>query len=365
MTTPLRIGVDARELLGAPTGVGRYLGELLMRWTARPDHHRRTFWLYTPEALPLTFRRDTTRPRIIGTGRGTWWEQTHLRRAVAQDRPDVFFAPAYTAPIGTDIPLAVTIHDISFVAHPEWFRAGEGLRRRWLTRRAAARARVIFTDSEFSRRELQTHLRADPSRIEVIPPGVTPRTPLGRARAAREPIVLFVGSLFNRRRLPDLIAAFARVAQSLPESRLVIVGDDRTWPRQDLPGIAERHGVGARTQFLSYVSDAHLSELYSRASVFAFLSEYEGFGLTPLEALAAGVPPVVLDTPVAREVYGDAAIFVPLGDIEGTAGQLRRLLTDPTAGHDIVSRASDLLRRYSWDAAADRTLAGIEGLTTR
>jgi glycosyltransferase involved in cell wall biosynthesis len=87
--------------------------------------------------------------------------------------------------------------------------------------------------------------------------------------------------------------------------------------------------------------------------------------LTPLEALAAGVPPVVLDTPVAREVYGDAAIFVPLGDIEGTAGQLRRLLTDPTAGHDIVSRASDLLRRYSWDAAADRTLAGIEGLTTR
>jgi len=365
MTTALRIGVDARELLGAPTGVGRYLGELLTRWTLRPDHQRRVFWLYSPEGLPLTFPRETTRARIIGTGRGTLWEQTHLRRAVAQDQPDVFFAPAYTAPIATDIPLAVTIHDISFVAHPEWFRTGEGLRRRWLTRRAAARARVIFTDSEFSRQELRTHLRADPTRIQVIPPGVTPRTPAGGARSTREPIVLFVGSLFNRRRLPDLIAAFARVATELPDSRLVIVGDDRTWPRQDLPGIAERHGVGARTQFLSYVSDAHLSELYARASVFAFLSEYEGFGLTPLEALAAGVPPVVLDTPVAREVYRDAAIFVAAGDLEATANQLRRFLTDPAAGRDLVSRAPDLLRQYSWEAAADRTLAGIEGIIPR
>jgi glycosyltransferase involved in cell wall biosynthesis len=365
MTPPLRIGVDARELLGAPTGVGRYLGELLLRWTSRPDRKRRIFWLYSPEALPLTFPGATTQARIIGTGRGTWWEQTHLRKAVAQDQPDVFFAPAYTAPIGTDVPLAVTIHDISFVAHPEWFRAGEGLRRRWLTRRAAARARVIFTDSEFSRQELQTHLRADPSRIQVIPPGVTPRTPSGSGRTTREPIVLFVGSLFTRRRLPDLIAAFARVATELPDSRLVIVGDDRTWPRQDLPGVAERHGVAARTQFLSYVSDAHLSELYARASVFAFLSEYEGFGLTPLEALAAGVPPVVLDTPVAREVYRDAAIFVAAGDLDATATELRRFLIDSAAGRDVVSRAPALLRRYSWDAAAQRTLDAIEGIITR
>jgi glycosyltransferase involved in cell wall biosynthesis len=364
MTTPLRIGVDARELLGAPTGVGRYLGELLTRWTSRPDRQRRTFWLYSPEPLPLTFPPDTTRPRIIGKGRGTWWEQTHLRRAVVQDRPDVFFAPAYTAPIGSDVPLAVTIHDISFVAHPEWFRAGEGLRRRWLTRRAAARARVIFTDSEFSRSELHAHLRADRSRIQVIPPGVTARTVKGADRSRREPIVLFVGSLFNRRRLPDLIAAFARVVQTVPDSRLVIVGDDRTWPRQDLAGIAERHGVAGRTQFLSYVSDAHLSELYARASVFAFLSEYEGFGLTPLEALAAGVPPVVLDTPVAREVYRDAAVFVAPGDLDGTADQLRRFLTDRAAAHDLINRAPDLLRHYSWDAAADRTLAGIERIVT-
>lgn len=360
----IRIGVDARELLGSATGVGRYLGELLRRWAARPDRERRRFVLYAPGPLPLDLPAGSTEVRIIGakgSGRGTWWEQTWLGQAVRADRPDVFFAPAYTAPLGTNVPLAVTIHDISFVAHPEWFRAGEGLRRRWLTRRAAATAAVIFTDSEFSRRELESHFRSDPSRIRVIPPGVTPRAHHGPP-PAREPLVLFVGSLFNRRRLPDLIEAFAAATASLPHSTLVIVGDDRTWPPQDLERVATHHGVAERTRFLSYIADEELADLYARAAVFAFLSEYEGFGLTPLEALAAGVPPVVLDTAVSREVYQDAAVFVPRGDIGAAAGALRELLTNPSASSPIVARAPALLRRYSWEVAADRTLSEIESV---
>ena len=182
---PLRIGVDARELLGDATGVGRYLGELLRRWASRPDASARRFLLYAPESLPLALPPGATELRITGRGRGTWWEQTYLRSAIHGDRPDVFFAPAYTAPLGTEVPLAVTIHDISFVAHPEWFRAGEGARRRWLTRRAAHKASIIFTDSEFSRREIESYLRVDPSRLRVIPPGVTPRASSSANKRAR------------------------------------------------------------------------------------------------------------------------------------------------------------------------------------
>ena len=270
----------------------------------------------------------------------------------------MFFAPAYTAPLGTRVPLAVTIHDISFVAHPEWFRAGEGLRRRWLTRRAAAGASVIFTDSQFSRRELEQHLHVDPARIRVIPPGVTPR--IAQAIEGREPIVLFVGSLFNRRRIPDLIAAFAKAAAGIPHSRLVIVGDDRTWPRQDLPAVAAQHGVAKKTTFLSYISDEELARLYGRARVFVFLSEYEGFGLTPLEALAAGVPAVVLDTPVAREVYKNAAVFVRPDDIDGAANAIHGLLVEPGTAAPLLAHAGAVLREYSWDDAAARTLTEIE-----
>ena len=367
MTRPLRIGIDARELLGEATGVGRYLSELLTRWTARSDAARRRFVLYAPEGLPSSFPPDAIDLRVVGAGagRGTWWEQTHLGRAVRRDPLDVFFAPAYTAPFGTPVPLAVTIHDISFVAHPEWFRTREGLRRRWLTRRAAHAAAVVFTDSEFSRSELEARLDVDASRIVVIPPGVTDRGAHVRERARREPVVLFVGSLFNRRRLPDLIAAFAKATTDLPTARLVIVGRDRTWPRQDLASAAATHGVQARTEFRSYAPDSELTALYGRASVFAFLSEYEGFGMTPLEALSAGVPPLVLDTAVAREVYGDAAVFVARGDIAGTAAALRRLLVEPSSGARILESAPAVLRRYSWDAAADRTLEHIERIARR
>jgi glycosyltransferase involved in cell wall biosynthesis len=358
--TPLRIGIDARELLGASTGVGRYLGELMLRWTTRADAERRHLVLFSPEPLTLAFPAGTTDVRVIGSGRGTLWEQTHLRRAVKREPIDVFFAPAYTAPLGAPAPLAVTIHDVSFVAHPEWFRAREGFRRRWLTRRAARTAATVLTVSAFSKSEIERHLGVDPSRIQVIPNGITPRFASGTTRVNREPLVLFVGSIFNRRHLPDLIASFARATTDLPQARLAIVGDNRSWPLQDLAAVAAAHGVTGRTEIVSFVSDAALADFYARASVFAFLSEYEGFGLTPLEALAAGVPPVVLDTAVAREVYGEAAIYVQPGDLKGTAAALRRCLVDPQSTTSVLATAPAVLARYSWDDAARRTLEQLE-----
>ena len=370
MTRPLTIGVDARELLGEATGVGRYLGELLRRWVRRPDAPRRRFVLYAPGAIGMELLQGTAPARVIGTGTGTWWEQTALRRAVRSDPPDVFFSPAYTAPLALGIPLAVTIHDVSFAAHPEWFRPREGMRRRWLTARTASAASVVFTDSEFSRREIQSHLKVPAAKIQVISPGMSERTRGSAVQHSEEhtpraPMILYVGSIFNRRRLPDLIAAFARATNDLPSARLVVVGPDRTWPKQDLAGVAAAHGVAARVDFRAYVTDGELEDLYARAAGFAFLSEYEGFGLTPLEAMAAGVPAVVLDTPVAREVYADAAMYVSPGDIHGTAAALRRFLVDPHAARDILAPAPAVLARYSWDVAADRTLEHLERVAVR
>jgi glycosyltransferase involved in cell wall biosynthesis len=360
---PLRIGVDARELLGHPTGVGRYLAELLTRWTARADASRRRFVLFSPEALPLRFPPGTVDLRIAGRGRGTWWEQTALRRAAAREPLDLFFAPAYTAPVGLRVPLAVTVHDISFVAHPGWFRWREGTRRRLLTRYAVRTAAVVLTDSAFSRSEIVRRLQAPAGRLRVIPPGVAARqaAPAG----PRDPLVLFVGSIFNRRRVPDLIAAFAALAGDVSGARLAIVGENRTWPHEDLPAVAKRHGVADRVEFRSYVDEATRDRFYARARVFAFLSEYEGFGLTPLEALAAGVPAVLLDTPVAREVCGPAAVYVRPGDLGGTTAALRRLLTDPLAAAALLAHAPAVLARYSWDEAASETLDALEEAARR
>lgn len=363
MSEPLRIGIDARELLGEVTGVGRYLAELITRWTRRADAAARRFILYAPRPLDLALPKQSVETRVVPGGSGTWWEQTALRRAVRADKPDIFFAPAYTAPLALGVPFAVTIHDVSFLAHPEWFRPRERWRRRILAHRMAASASVIFTDSEFSRSEIESLLHVDGNRLKVIPPGVS-RAPGDAPHAdlsePRDPLVLFVGTLLNRRNLPELIAAFAKATNARPDARLVIVGANRTWPPQDLKQSAAAYDVSAKVEIRSYLPHEQLREHYSRASVFVFLSEYEGFGLTPLEALAAGIPIVVLDTPIAREIYGDAAEYVGVGDIDGTASAIERFLESRSAARQHLSRAPSVLARYSWDRAADDTLHHLE-----
>jgi alpha-1,3-rhamnosyl/mannosyltransferase len=111
-----------------------------------------------------------------------------------------------------------------------------------------------------------------------------------------------------------------------------------------------------------YVSDAELNGLYSSARAFAFLSEYEGLGLTPLEALACGVPPVLLDTPIAHESAGEAALYVRKGDIQGTAAAIEQLLFSDAVRQSVLAAAPAVLERYDWRQAARQTLAVLEGV---
>ena len=360
----MRLGIDARELSGRPTGVGRYLAALLHEWTRDPVAARHEFVLYSPSPLGGAAASAAARLRALvrvlpGTG-GTWWEQAALARAASADRLDVLFAPAYTAPLLATCRVAVTVHDLSYIARPEWFRPRERLRRSWLTWLTVRRAAAVLTISEFSGREVIRLTGVPEAKVHVVHlglgldlPGVPPAIP-------REPLVLYVGSVFNRRRVPDLIRAFGLLSQRRPDARLEIVGENRTWPHEDLGALIAALGLADRVRLRQYVSDEELPLLYARASAFAFLSEYEGFGFTPLEAMARSVPPIVLDTPVAREIYGDAASFVGRGDIEGTATALGRLLDDHAHRDSLLRAAAAVLPRYSWASAARQTLSQIE-----
>lgn len=347
----MRVAIDARELHGQPTGVGRYLAGILAAWDRLPDARSHEFVLCAPDRA--------------GSG-GTVWEQATLPRLVREANAEVLFSPAYSGPLFCSVPMVVAIYDVSFAAHPEWFTWREGTRRRLLTRLAARRAARVITTSEFSKREITQRLRVPSSKIEVIYPGMdagaarafTAREAdhQGPPRTDRESLVLYVGSLFTRRHIPELIEGFARLARRRDDVRLDIVGDNRTTPRIDFDRAVRTAGVADRITLRSYVPDEALTALYQRARAFVFLSEYEGFGLTPLEALAAGVPIVVLDTPIAREVYGDAAMYVASPDPSLVEAALERVLADETERRRILDAAAQLLPRYSWDACARQVL---------
>ncbi len=367
----MRIGIDARELAGLATGVGRYLGGLLREWNAHEDSRRHDFVLYAPE--PIGIRLDARRfaTRIVAGRAGTWWEQLRVHRAMAADHLDVWFSPAYTAPLLSPVPIVVAIHDVSFAAHPEWFRLREGVRRRWLARQSAERARAVITISEFSRREIVEHLGVPAAKIHVVPPGIVagdwslvsgdwPSSNQQRATSNQQPRVLFVGSVFNRRHVGDLIRAFAPIARAHAGAALDLVGDNRTYPFEDLRRTIATEGLQERVTWHDYVTNDQLAALYARARAFAFLSEYEGLGLTPLEALAAGVPPLVLDTAVARESLGSAALYVRQNDLPAITRGLEALLFEASTRAAILAAAPGALAKYDWPRAARETLAVLE-----
>lgn len=337
----MRIAIDGRELQGQPTGVGRFLSGVMTAWDALPDARRHEFLVLTPAS-----------PRG-----SSGWEQLTLPRLVREAAADVLFAPAYTGPLRCPVPMVVAIYDVSFAAHPEWFGWREGVRRRVLTRLTARRAARVLTTSEFSRDEIARRLGVPAGRIEVIHPGVD--TPGGARDDARDETVLYVGSLFTRRHIPQLVEAFAQVARRRAGVRLEIVGDNRTTPRVDVDALVRASGAADQIAVRSYVADEALPALYGRARAFVFLSEYEGFGLTPLEALAAAVPIVVLDTPVAREVYGDAALYVPSPEPRLVAAAIERVLGDEGERARILDAAQRILPRYSWRECAAKVLHAL------
>jgi len=362
----MRIAIDARELIAKPTGVGRYLSSLLAAWSRLPAAAAHEFVLCSPEPLPSSCKQTDNVSVVTAPGHGTLWQQITLPRLIHAVNADVIFAPAYSGPLVSKRPMVVSVHDVSFAAHPEWFGKREGLQRRIMSRFSARRAARILTFSDFSKREIVSRLGVEPDRVEVIYHGLTTLAginPYGWTTSdeterpmPEAPVVLYAGSIFNRRHIPELLDGFGLLAARYATARLELVGENRTLPFIDVEGLIAAHEARQQIQARSYVEDAVLAALYREASAFIFCSDYEGFGMTPLEALAAGVPIIVLDTAVTREIYGPAAHYIARPEPALIAAALEQVLFDRRERARILDAAPGVLARYSWQECGRRTL---------
>jgi glycosyltransferase involved in cell wall biosynthesis len=360
---PLTIGIDGRELQGQATGTGRYLRNLLRVWTRSGGDRLIVFFNGPAPADPvLDHPRLAVRPLGTAPTRGIVWQERRLPSAAATEGLDVFFSPAYVCPLRLELPRVTAVHDMSFFAMPEDFSLMEGIRRRALVTAAVRASAAIVTISEFTKREIESFLPGARGRITHVPlgpdddlPPAPPRDDARRRLGVDGPLVLTVGSIFNRRRVPELLAAIARLASRFPKLVLDVVGENRTQPTLDLPALVRQHRIERHVRLSGFVSESALADRYAAADVAVFLSEYEGFGLPALEAMTRGVPVLASTRPALSEIFGPAASLVDPRDEAGIAAALERLLTDSSLRTSLVERGRALAARYSWQDTAART----------
>ena len=198
-------------------------------------------------------------------------------------------------------------------------------------------------------------LEVPPDRVVVIPNGVTAAPPgdsaRGRTLAQSERYILAVGTIEPRKDFPRLVDAFDRLAADQPDVNLVVAGPEG-WGADEFRRAVRRAEHRDRIIRLGWVTDTDRNALLRGASLFAYPSLYEGFGLPPLEAMSAGVPVVTTRTGGITEVVGDAAVLVPPGDTDALAAGLAKVLADDGLADDLRARGTANLARFSWDRTA-------------
>jgi len=334
----LKVAVDATYAIGDElSGVGIYSKEILHGLSsAHPEQellccyrpHR--FFRALLERLPKNCHRrplwERRAPRSVA-----------LFHGLNQRLPGARFRRAVS-----------TFHDL-FVLTAEYSSAE--FRRRFArqARRAAERSDLIIAVSQFTATQVSALLGVESARLRVIPHGV--RIPPIRPRRPRERMILHVGAIQRRKNVQRLVLAFEQVS---PEWRLVLAGSSGFGAGEILDQIR----VSPRRkeiEVLGYVPAGELADLYSRAGIFAFPSQDEGFGMPVLEAMAWGVPVVASNRSALPEVCGDAAILVDPLDTEDIAHALRTLMEDRLLGERLVERGLKRAATFPWARAVEET----------
>lgn len=351
---------DATSLLGPVTGVGVFAREVLAGIATRPGLDVAAFAVSLrglgtlPEVVPPGVR-CVSRPMPARMARAAWLRGDRPSAIDLAGPVDVVHGPNFVVPPGGGAAEVVTVHDLTALHFPELCTA-DVLQWPPLLRRALRRGAWVHTVSHHVGEEVRAAFPEVGERAVAIPNGVripeppSARTdaPRGRHLAGSDRYVVAVGTVEPRKDLPSLVAAFDAVAASDPDLRLVIAGPDG-WGAPALTEAVDRAVHRRRIVRLGWVDDDTRLALVRGAAVVAYPSRYEGFGLVPLDAMAVGTPVVATAAGAVPEVVGDAALLVPVADVDALAAGLTTVLTDAAEAARLVAAGRARVGRYRWD----------------
>lgn len=360
----MRFAVDAHAIGRHLTGNEVYVRSLLNAFAALDQECEFVAYLSADSARAFVPERIRTRTVAANPFLRLGFE---LARRVREDRPDLLHVQ-YTAPVNCSVPVVVSVHDVSFLEHPEYFTRDRAWQLQWTVRRTVKQAARILTGSEFSRNAiLKVYGDLDEDKVVVVPNAAASEfRPISREAAAatvRErfgiaaPFVLSVGDLQPRKNQIGLIKAFAKLVRAHPQLKhnLVLVGKE-TWFADRVREAAKESGVGERIQFFGFVSDSDLLQFYNACDVFVFPSFYEGFGLPALEAMACGRAVICSSTTALPEVVDGAAILFDPYSTDEIVRAIADLLLDAELRGRMERLGLQRAAHFSWQKTAERTL---------
>jgi glycosyltransferase involved in cell wall biosynthesis len=301
-------------------------------------------------------------------GRYSLAEQVQLPLAIPGSA-DLFFSPYYSIPLLYRGPLVVTVHDMSHLIVPEI--AGDFKRRLYaqtMFRALRKRASVIFTVSNFSKSEL-LRLTTGPREDNIIPThlGISAEW-YGAVQLPRihsRPYFVYVGNIKPYKNLGRLVEAFLKIKERVPQD-LVIVGQSEGFITGESAEFFERvRGSGERIRLTGFVSHQELLSLVGHAHALIMPSLYEGFGLPPIEAMAAGVPVVVAHAASLPEVCGEAALYFDPLEVDDIAAKLVEIASSPETWRNLRDKGLTHSKLFSWDTCSSMTADALRSVLDR
>ncbi|MBI3471334.1 MAG: glycosyltransferase family 4 protein [Candidatus Solibacter usitatus] len=359
----MRFSVDAHAIGRHQTGNEVYIRSLLNAFAAIDKQAEFITYLSSGDARPWVPSRFETRTiaanPFVRLG-------LDLSTKLRQDHPDLVHVQ-YTAPLACPVPVVVSVHDVSFLEHPEFFTRMRALQLRWSVHRTVRSAARILTGSEFSRDSILAAYGLEDGQVVVVPNAASPvfrpehidnaQDAVRTRFAVPCPYLLTVGDQQPRKNHIGLIRAFAKLIKAHPQlrHRLVIAGKE-TWFSARVREAVKQSGVADRIRLLGFVSDDDLMHLYNACEVFVFPSFYEGFGLPLLEAMACGRAVACSNTSAMPEVADGAAILFDPYSSDEIARALADLLLDSELRIRMERLGQQRATQFNWQRTASQTL---------
>lgn len=357
-----RVLVDLLSYTGKKGGTETYARELYRRLGRLvPD------WSFIGYVSKEGFREDLSwfpgevvDSGISGENRWRWavGELFQVSRAAKAHGADLIHCTANLGPMRTSVPTVLSKHDMLYWSHPQYMSVPlytEPVK--WMEKAAAKNATRILTISEESRRSIHTYLHVDEDRVDLVPLAGTKVPDADRSLASQpHPMVLATGNRRPHKNWPSLIRALPLIPEA-DRPHLVVTGSHGDDP---LRAVVAETAMENWVELKGWVTDDEMRDLYSRATILAMPSFADGFSLPALEAMMAGLPVMISDIPVYREVVGDAAMLIDPHDLRSIADAMRIAATDQGAMSDLSARGRTRAALFSWEKTAKATLASFQ-----